>query len=184
MANESRALLSSWGEPVLGLDRAGALPLVFTGTADQTLEAGESQLRGQCSASLLNAMMKNGINWKRCLWYFFCFRYGKSQIQPILIKLSGIYAIFDHEDYMRKAQGVLSLLKLLSATFSLQITDRMLHKHLFLSVYKFYFFICYLFHAKRTSFPDKIEDLKYLIWMIFSKIIWGLRLCLSSQGKL
>lgn len=79
MANESRALLSSGGEPVLGLDRAGALPLVFTSTADQTLGSGESQpqLRGKCSAYLLNAMMKNGINWKHCLWYFFCLEKAK-----------------------------------------------------------------------------------------------------------
>lgn len=145
MADESGALLSSWGDPVLGPDRAGALPLVSTCAADHTLGAGESQwqLKGKCSASLLNTMMKSSINWKACLWYLFCFRYGKCQVQSILIKLSRIYAIvFDHENYMQKSWGDVSLLKMLLATFSFQIADRVLHNHLFLSAYKLYLSVC------------------------------------------
>lgn len=143
MANESGALLSSWGDPVLGPNRAGTLPLVSTCAVVQVLEAGQPQwqLKVKCSASSLNTVMKSGINWKACLWYFFCFRYGKCQVQSILIKLSRIYVIvFDHENCMQKSWDV-SLLKMLLATFSLQIAARVLHNHLFLSAYKFYLFI-------------------------------------------
>lgn len=144
MANESGALLSSWGDPVVGPGRAWAFLLVSTCAADQTLGARESQcqLKGKCSASLLNTVIKSGINWKACLRYFFCFRYGKCQVQSILIKLTRIYAVvFDHENYMQKSWDV-SLLKMLLATFSLQIADRVLHNNLVLSAYKFYLFIC------------------------------------------
>lgn len=140
-----RAVLSSRGDPVLGPERARSLPLVSTCAADQTLGAGESQwqLKGKCSASLLNIMMKSNMNRKACLWYFFCFRYGKCQVWSILIKLSRIYAIvFGHENYMHKSWGDIFLLKILLATFLLQIADSVLHNILFLSAYKFYLFIC------------------------------------------
>lgn len=136
MASKSGVVLSSQRDPVLGPDRARSLPLVSTCAADQTLEAGESkgQLKGKCSASLLNIVMKSNINWKASLWYFFCFRYGKCQVQSILIKLSRIYAIvFGHENYMHKSWRDVFLLKMLLATFLLEIADSVLHNILFLS---------------------------------------------------
>lgn len=177
-----------WGGCCPGA-RVGALPLASTCPAEQTLAAGISlwQLKGKFCI-FAEYYDEKQYNLKGLYMVVSCFKYRKSQEQSVLIKLSKIYAIvFDHEIYTQKTWGDVSLLKMLLANFSFQITDRVLHNHLFLSAYKFYLSI-YV-----TSFSFKCQknqlawlDGKFNIYSLnaFHQNFWYLFMWLSWQGKL